>query len=44
MLEKLNEKLGKSSFPPKKFFGNKDKKFVAERKTLLEFYLNEISA
>jgi len=29
MLEKLNEKLGKKSFPPKKLFGNKDKKFVA---------------
>lgn len=35
MLEKLNEKLQKSSFPPKKIFGNKDPKFITERKKLL---------
>jgi hypothetical protein len=28
MLEKLNEKFNKQSFPGKKFFGNKDKKFI----------------
>lgn len=43
MLEKLNQKLGKKSFPAKKYFGNKDKKFVAERKKQLEYFLNEIS-
>jgi hypothetical protein len=35
MLEKLNSKLGKSSFPPKKLFGNKDIKFVDKRRKQL---------
>ena len=43
MLEKLNEKLRNKSFPPKKFFGNKDIKFVEDRKKQLEYFLNQIS-
>lgn len=35
MLQRLNEKVGSKHFPPKKYFGNKDKKFVEQRKKQL---------
>jgi len=40
MLEKLNEKIQKASFPGKKLFGNKDPKFIKTRSKQLEVFLN----
>lgn len=39
-LQNLSIKLGNKGFPPKKLFGNKDPKFIEQRKQELQNYLN----